>query len=174
MSEVLELLDLVVQKQAVTRKPGPMSTGGGFGSTAPINLAALELRDRLGSARGGEYLDLEAEAWNMIERPARSPLGACVCGEQVHAEFDRVSAQCPACGEWLHRADSLAAAREYVEGTWLSPVEIQRETAAWGTPVRAGRVRTWRWRGWITPDEHGRYLLADVLGLIDHQAAQVA
>lgn len=171
--DVLELLGHVVRRAAVTRRPGVMNTKGGFGSVVPIDLDALAIRDELRWATGRRAWELQELAMQLIERPARVPLGACVCGEQVHAEFDRISAQCTACGEWLHVEDSLAAARQYTETTWLSPVEIEAETRGWGTPVRAGRVRTWRWRGWITPDEHGHYCLADVLALIDHQA-QVA
>ncbi|WP_336158175.1 hypothetical protein [Amycolatopsis sp. VC5-11] len=175
MSEVLELLAHVIERTAVTRKPGPMSTGGGFGSTVPIDLDALELRDKLRWASGLRWLELEELALDLIERPHRIPLGACPnCGEQVAVEFDRVAAQCPdpECGIWVSRADAVHAAREYVEQTWLSPAEIEQETRGWGTPVRAGRVRTWRWRGWIEPNEDGRYCLADVLALIDSEAVK--
>lgn len=172
MSEVLELLDHVVQRTAVTRKPGAIGTKSGFGSRPPIDLDALALRGRLRGAVGAEYVELEAKAWEMIERPARSPLGLCACGTPVSCEFDRVAAECGSCGEWLSRAESVDAAREYVENTRLTAAEIERETRNWGQPVTAGRVRVWRHRGQISPDADGRYLLADVLAMIDRQAAQ--
>ncbi|WP_336156658.1 hypothetical protein [Amycolatopsis sp. VC5-11] len=166
-SEVVDLLGHVVRREAVTRKPGVIGTKSGFRSRPPIDLDALELRDRLAWAAGSEYVELEELAMERIERPARVPLGLCTCGEAVHCEFDRVAGQCGGCGEWLSRAESVHAAREYVETTWLTAAEIEDETRGWGEPVKAARVRQWRCRGQIVPDEHGRFLLADVLGMID-------
>lgn len=174
MSELIELLDHVVARQAVTSRPGAIPTKGGFGSAPPIDLDALELRDALAGAAGSEYVDLEAVAMARIERPLRVPLGLCACGEPVSCEFDRVAAECPGCGEWLSRAESLAAAVEYVTQTWLTPAEIERETRTWGTPVSAGRVRVWRHRARISADSYGRYRLADVLALIDEAATRAA
>ncbi|WP_372672988.1 hypothetical protein [Amycolatopsis kentuckyensis] len=169
MSQVLEFLNHVVARTAVTSGPGAIGTKSGFSSAPPINLDALELRDLLwdGLPLGGEYLELEAKAMRMIENPTMVPLGLCPCGQPVACEFDRVAGQCEHCGEWLSRAESVHAAREYVESTWLTPAEIERETREWGSPVKATRVRQWRCRGQITPDEHGRYRLADVLEQID-------
>ncbi|ATY11582.1 hypothetical protein CU254_14775 [Amycolatopsis sp. AA4] len=174
MTDVLSLLDHVVHRTAVTRHPGAIGTKTGYASAPPIDLDALELRDQLRYAAGREYLDLEEEALHLIERPARVPLGLCACGNPVHCEFDRVSAECRECGDWLSRADAVAAARRYVENTWLLPADIEHETRGWGTPVRAARVRLWRHRGQITPDEHGRYCLADVLAILDLHAAHAA
>jgi hypothetical protein len=177
VSEILVLLNHVVRKQSVTSRYRVGSTGGGFGSTPPIDLDALELRDRLATAQTRRTFDLDEVtelAWDRIERPARLPLGECACGEQVFVEFDRVSAQCTFCGEWLNVADSLAVARGYVEGAWLTPAEVERETRGWGTPVRAGRVRLWRFRGQIRSRPDGRYRLADVLAVLDRQAPHAA
>ncbi|RSM60569.1 hypothetical protein DMH03_17630 [Amycolatopsis sp. WAC 01376] len=174
MSELIELLDHVVARQAVTSRPGAIGTKSGFGSAPPIDLDALELRDALAGAAGPRYFELEAAAMARIERPLRVPLGLCECGSPVVCEFDRVAAQCPACGEWMDRAESVAAARDYVETTWLTPVEIEQETRTWGTPVSAGRVRVWRHRGRISADPYGRYRLADVLALIDAAAGVAA
>lgn len=171
MRGIIELLDHVVSRQAVTSRPGAIPTKSGFRSAPPCDLAALELRDALAEAVGSEYVELEASALERIERPARVPLGLCSCGEPVACEFDRVAARCPACGEWLSRAEAVHAAREYVEGAWLTPAEIEQETRGWGTPVRAGRVRLWRHRGQIRADEHGRYRLADVLDMLAPQSA---
>jgi hypothetical protein len=178
MTEILELLEHVVQKQSVTRRFRVGSTGGGFGSVPPIDLDALEAKDRLKAAEAWHRADLELateRALELVERPARVPLGACpACGENVAAEFDRVSTQCGGCGDWVHVADAVAAARAYVEATWLTPAEIEVETRGWGSPVRAGRVRLWRHRGQISADARGRYLLADVLAELDRQAAVAA
>ncbi|QKV74552.1 hypothetical protein [Amycolatopsis sp. Hca4] len=174
MYEIVELLNHVVARQAVTSRPGAVPTKGGFGSAPPLDLDALELRDEFLAAFGSEYVELEAAVMSRIERPARVPLGLCTCGTPVSCEFDRVAAECPACGDWLSRAEAVHAAREWLESTWLTPAEIEQETRSWGTPVRSGRVRTWRWRGWIAPDGAGRYCLADVLRLIDRQAAEAA
>jgi hypothetical protein len=168
---VIELLDYVVQRQSVTIKPGAIGTKGGFGSRPPIDLGAMELRDAYAAALGRRRLELEEAVMDRIERPGRVPLGLCACGTPVSCEFDRVASECPSCGEWLSRADAVAAAREYVEQAWLLPAEIAQETRSWGQPVTAGRVRNWRYRGQISADEHGRYRLADVLAMIDHQAA---
>lgn len=170
MPEIIDLLDHVIARQAVTHHPGAIGTKTGFSSSPPINLDALELRDQIAYAAGPQYLRLEAEAMELVERPARVPLGLCVCGAAVSCEFDRVAAECGACGEWLSRADAVAAARRYVEEAWLTPAEIERETREWGTPVRAGRVRLWRFRGHIEPRADGRYRLADVLAVLDAQA----
>jgi hypothetical protein len=170
MSEIIDMLDHVVRKQSRTSRYRGSSSSG-FGPRCPLNLRALELRDRLAVAVGREYLDLEDEARSMIDRPARLPLGECACGAQVWAEFDRVSAQCRACGEHLIVADSVHTAREYVESTWLSPAEIERETRGWSSPVKAHRVRQWSHRRQVMADEHGRYLLADVLSMLDTMAA---
>ncbi|MGW4129479.1 hypothetical protein [Amycolatopsis japonica] len=167
MTELIDLMDHVIGKTAVTRRPGGIGTKGGFGSVPPIDLDALVLRDEYLSAFGSQQVELEALVMERIERPSRVPLGACVCGTPVFCEFDRVAAQCGNCGEWLSRAESVHAARQYVEETWLSPVEIEQETREWGAPVKAARVRQWRCRGQITPDEQGRYRLADVLAMID-------
>ncbi|MEV4604819.1 hypothetical protein AB0K15_46650 [Amycolatopsis sp. NPDC049253] len=167
MSEIIDLLDHVVQRTAVTRKPGAIGTKSGFGSRPPIDLDALELRDALAYAAGSQFFELEAMAMERVERPARVPLGLCVCGTPVSCEFDRVAAECTGCGEWMNRAESVRAAREYVETTWMTPAEIEQETRGWGAPVKASRVRQWRCRGQISADEHGRYRLADVLALID-------
>ncbi|WP_410620914.1 hypothetical protein [Amycolatopsis sp. cmx-8-4] len=175
MLDLVELLDHVVARQAVTRKPGAIGTKSGFGSMPPIDLDAMELRDLLAVAGPGAYAELEPAALEFIERPSKVSLGAYPeCGEAVLCAFDRVAGECGACGEWLSRADAVRAAVEYCENTWLKPVEIERETRGWGSPVTVGRVRTWRWRGWIAPDDAGCYCLADVLGLIDRQAAEVA
>lgn len=172
MTEILDLLDHVVCKQSVTSRYRVGSTGSGFGSRPPIDLDALELRDRLRDAAGADFFDLEAEALRRIERPALLPLGACPgCGEQIAAEFDRVSVECRACGEWVYVAQAVQAARSYVDTTWLTPGEIEQETRGWGSPVRAGRVRVWRHRGQISSRADGRYLLADVLDMIDQQAS---
>lgn len=177
MTEILDLLDHVVQKQSTTSRFRVGSTGGGFSSTPPINLDALEARDRLAAAQSWHHSDLElamARAMELVERPARMPLGACPdCGEQVSAEFDRVSVECRACGGWVYVAKAIQAARSYVDTTWLTPAEIEQETRGWGSPVRAGRIRLWRHRGRISPRPDGRYLLADVLAELDRQATQV-
>jgi hypothetical protein len=170
MPEIMQLLAHVVARQAVTRHPGAIGTKTGFASAPPIDLDALELRDDLARSSGSWHLQLEGAAMELIERPGRVPLGLCVCGTAVSCEFDRVAAQCRGCGEWLSRADAVAAAREYVEEAWLTPAEIEHETRGWGTPVRAGRVRLWRHRGRIEADEQGRYRLADVLAVLDRQA----
>lgn len=167
MSEIIELLTHVVQRTAVTRKPGAIGTKAGFGSRPPIDLDAMVLRDEYAAAFGRRRLELEEAVMERIERPARVPLGLCACGVPVWCEFDRVAGQCGGCGEWLSRAESVDAAREYVVSTWLTPAEIEQETRGWGAPVKASRVRQWRCRRQISADEHGRYLLADVLALID-------
>jgi hypothetical protein len=166
MSGIVELLDHVVQRTAVTRKPGAIGTKSGFGSRPPIDLDALELRDRLNAAAGAEYVELEWLALERVEGWAHVPLGLCACGTPVSCAYFRVSAQCGSCGDWLSRADAVHAAREYVETTWLTAAEIEQETRTWGTPVTAGRVRNWRYRGQISADEHGRYLLGDVLVML--------
>lgn len=173
--ELVELLDRVVAKQAVTTRFRTGSTGGGFGSVPPLDLDALDARDRLVAATEWNLADAaeaHERAMELIERPARVPLGACPgCGEQVAAEFDRVAVECRGCGEWVRVADAVHAAREYTETTWLTPAEIEIESRGWGTPVRAGRVRLWRHRGQINPRADGRYLLADVLAELDRQTA---
>ncbi|PKV95907.1 hypothetical protein ATK30_6840 [Amycolatopsis echigonensis] len=171
MSEIVELLDYVVQRGSVTAKPGAVGTKSGFGSRPPIDLDALDLRDRLTAAETWARWDLDdatEAAMARIERPAHVPLGLCPeCDTPVWCEFDRVAAQCPLCGGWLNRADSVAAAREYVEQTWLTAAEIEEETRTWGSPVKAARVRQWRRRGRIEADEDSRYRLADVLAVLD-------
>lgn len=171
MPEIMQLLQHVIARQAVTQHPGAIGTKTGFASSPPINLFALDLAVHLAGAAGAQYLELEALAMDLIERPAHVPLGLCVCGAPVSCEFDRVAAQCGACGEWLSRADAVSAAREYVDEAWLTPREIEAETRGWGTPVRAGRVRLWRHRGQIEVRDDGRYRLADVLAVLDRQAA---
>ncbi|MFD5089340.1 hypothetical protein ACFWMR_01970 [Amycolatopsis thailandensis] len=175
MTDILDLLSHVVARQAVTSHPGAIGTKTGFASSPPINLDALELQQELARWRwtGSDYAYLlEERAWTMVEQPPHVPLGLCpCCSSPVSCEFDRVSAQCGMCGEWLNRADAVAEARRYVEATWMTPGEIETETRTWGTPVRAGRVRKWRYRGQITAREDGRYRLADVLKVLDRQAA---
>ncbi|WP_328448953.1 hypothetical protein [Amycolatopsis sp. NBC_00438] len=174
MSVIVDLLDHVIAKQAVTRHPGAIGTKGAFGSVPPIDLDALELRDEYLAALGSRHVELEEMVMARIEQPARVPLGLCACGHPVSCEFDRVAAECPACGDWLRREDAVHAAREYVTSTWLTAAEIEQETRTWGTPVSAGRVRNWRYRGQIGARSDGRYRLADVLALLDHQAALTA
>jgi hypothetical protein len=171
MSAIIELLDHVVQRQSVTTRLGAIGTKSGFGSRPPIDLDALELRDQYAAALGGRRWELEEVVMDRIERPHKVPLGLCACGTPVSCEFDRVAGRCGGCGEWLSRAESVEAAREYVEDTWLTPAEIELETRGWGAPVKASRVRQWRCRGQISADEHGRYRLADVLAMIDTTAA---
>lgn len=171
MPEIMQLLSHVVARQAVTHHPGAIGTKSGFSSAPPIDLDAFDLREEIRWATGSWYLQLEVSAMELIERPARVPLGLCVCGTAVSCEFDRVAAQCAGCGDWLSRADAVDAARRYVEETWLTPAEIEHETRGWGKPVRAGRVRVWRHRGLIEADERGRYRLADVLAVLDRHAA---
>ncbi|MEV6648074.1 hypothetical protein [Amycolatopsis sp. NPDC051371] len=171
MSVIVDLLDHVIAKQAVTRHPGAIGTKSGFSSVPPIDLDALELRDEYLASFGSRYVELEEMVMARIERPARVPLGLCACGAPVSCEFDRVAAECPACGDWLRREDAVHAARDYVTSTWLTAAEIEQETRGWGTPVTAGRVRNWRYRGQVSADERGRYRLADVLALLDRQAA---
>ncbi|MEV6908003.1 hypothetical protein [Amycolatopsis sp. NPDC051071] len=167
MTEIIELMDHVIGKTAVTRRPGVIGTKGGFGSVPPIDLDALVLRDEYLAAFGPRQVELEAVVMERIERPARVPLGLCACGTPVSCEFDRVAAQCGSCGDWLSRAESVHAAREFVETTRLTAAEIEEETRGWGSPVKASRVRQWRCRSQIVPDAEGRFLLADVLALID-------
>jgi hypothetical protein len=172
-AEILDLLDFVVSKQSVTSRYRTGSTGGGFGSVPPIDLDAMELRDLLAAAP--RQPDFVEEALALIERPALMPLGACpACGTQLFAEFDRVSTECPLCRQHTQVADSWRAARDYADTTWLTPTQLEQESRTWGSPVRAGRVRLWRHRGQISADEHGRYLLADVLAVLDSQAAGAA
>ncbi len=173
--ELLELLDHVVGRTAVTRHPGVVATKSGFGSEPPIDLDAFVAREQLaavqGFKRGWLLEEARAAALELIERPARVPLGACPhCGAQLAIEFDRVAVECRGCYLWTDRADAVHEAREYVNTTWLTPREIEWETRGWGTPVRAGRVRLWRHRGQITVRADGRYLLADVLAVLDRQA----
>ncbi|MEV8610094.1 hypothetical protein AB0383_19580 [Amycolatopsis sp. NPDC051373] len=171
-SEVVDLLGHVVRREAVTRKPGAIGTKSGFGSRPPIDLNAFEAQERLVAAMTWRRSDLadarETALTHFVERFPRVPLGECpTCSTPVSAEFDQVAVECGECGDRVYVADAVAAARGYVTETWLTAAEVERETATWGAPVTAGRVRVWRHRGLIAADEHGRYLLADVLAVLD-------